>query len=101
MKATCLNCGYKFKVIKKLKDELGNHAVCPFCESSFDIEVISNMGETMTVEELMNELNKIENKKLPVFGYIINGDSTLEVVPITMVDSSISDRVDINFEVAE
>ncbi len=48
----------------------------------------------MTVQELINELNKVENKELPIFVY--NIDSNL--YNIHSVDDTISDRVDINAE---
>jgi hypothetical protein len=65
-------------------------------------EVIASQIEekhTMTVQNLIDKLNEVEDKSKPIFGYInINGD-TYEVVPIIMVDDTISDRVDINLEV--
>ena len=57
-----------------------------------------------TVQDLINELNKIEDKTKPVFGYITDeNDETNfhDVVKITMVDDSISDRVDINLHITE
>lgn len=33
----CLNCGYEFELTRWKHDDLGEHAVCPKCESSFDI----------------------------------------------------------------
>jgi hypothetical protein len=56
-----------------------------------------------TVRELKKELAKIKGKgqDKPIFGYVVIGDDTYEVVPIILVDDSISDRVDINLEVRE
>lgn len=39
MKVKCLNCGYEFELEKCYNDELGDFAVCPECESSFDVDV--------------------------------------------------------------
>jgi hypothetical protein len=51
-----------------------------------------------TVQDLIGELMKLKNKTRPVFGYITTPeDETFELVPIEMIDDSISDRVDINF----
>ena len=38
MKHTCLNCDLEFYPVPFL-DDLGHHAVCPHCESSFDIDL--------------------------------------------------------------
>jgi len=55
-----------------------------------------------TVQELIDELNKVEDKTKPIFGYITNEqDETFEVVPIVLVDIDISDRVDINLHITE
>ena len=35
----CLSCGYEFKPNEVFNDDLGWFAVCPNCESSFDIDV--------------------------------------------------------------
>ncbi len=52
-----------------------------------------------TVQDLIDKLNEVEDKTKPVFAYLnVNGD-TYEVVPIALVDDTISDRVDINIEV--
>jgi hypothetical protein len=54
-----------------------------------------------TVQDLINALNEVEDKTKPVFGYITTDkDETYEVVQITMVDNSISDRVDINLHIS-
>ena len=47
----------------------------------------------MTVQELINELNDVENKELPVFIYQCD-----DIFEINMVDLTISDRVDLNVE---
>jgi hypothetical protein len=55
-----------------------------------------------TVQNLIDELNKIEDKTKPVFGFIIDEleeTNTHELVKITLVDNSISDRVDINLTI--
>lgn len=54
-----------------------------------------------TVQELIDELNEIEDKTKPIFGYVVDYDSgdTYEIAPILMVDDSISDRVDINIDI--
>ena len=44
----------------------------------------------MNVQELINDLMKIEDKSLPVFGY--NG----EPMSVDFVDNTIRDRVDLN-----
>lgn len=38
MKVKCLQCGYEFKPERFYYDELGNFAVCPECEGSFDVD---------------------------------------------------------------
>ena len=55
-----------------------------------------------TVQNLIDELNKIEDKTKPVFGFIIDEleeTNTHELVKINLVDNSISDRVDINLTI--
>ena len=47
--------------------------------------------KTMTVQDLIDELCMVEDRTLPV--YIWQDDN---IKPIDMVDTSISDRVDIN-----
>ena len=47
----------------------------------------------MTVKELIEELQQIENKDLPVFVYDVEQG---ELNGITLIDTDISDRVDIN-----
>lgn len=52
-----------------------------------------------TVQDLIDKLNEVEDKSKPVFAYLnVNGE-TYEVVPILMVDDTISDRVDINIDI--
>ena len=46
-----------------------------------------------TVQELLDQLNNVEDKSLPVFIYD-NG----EILDISLVDTDISDRVDINID---
>ena len=46
-----------------------------------------------TVQELLDQLNNVEDKSLPVFIYD-NG----EILNISLVDTDISDRVDINID---
>ena len=47
----------------------------------------------MTVKELIEELQQIENKDLPVFVYNVEQG---ELNDITLIDTDISDRIDIN-----
>ena len=47
----------------------------------------------MTVKELIEELQQIENKDLPVFVYDVEQS---DLIDITLIDTDISDRVDIN-----
>lgn len=47
--------------------------------------------QTITVQDLIDQLNEVKDKTLPVFMYHED-----EIYKITMVDNSISDRVDIN-----
>ena len=49
----------------------------------------------MTVQKLINELNKVENKKLPIFGFLMRNH---EMLYIQMVDTSMSDRIEINLK---
>lgn len=53
----------------------------------------------MTVQELINELNLIENKSLPVYIYALNTLPGSEIHDINSIDTSISDRIDINVEI--
>lgn len=48
--------------------------------------------ETMNVQELIDLLMQCDDKTLPVFGYDSNGD----LIPITFVDDTLGDRVDLN-----
>lgn len=50
----------------------------------------------MTVQELINELNLIPDKSLPIFIYALVTLPESEVHQIDSIDLSISDRVDIN-----
>jgi len=52
-----------------------------------------------TVQELINELNSLtdEQKKLPIFIYSPSGD----LLNISMVDKTVTDRIDINTEYQE
>jgi hypothetical protein len=60
------------------------------------------MPEIKTVQDLIDELNKIKDKSKPIFSYITNElGETFEVVPIRLVDDTISDRVDINIHIEE
>jgi hypothetical protein len=45
MKDTCLNCGKEVEIGVIFVDEIGSHAKCPDCGSSFDIdtEIINNL----------------------------------------------------------
>ena len=53
-----------------------------------------------TVQELIDELNKVEDKTKPVFGFVTTSDDDqYDVVPIVLVDIDISDRVDINLHI--
>ena len=53
-----------------------------------------------TVQELIDELNKVEDKTKPVFAFVTTDeDDQYDVVPIVMVDNDISDRVDINIHI--
>lgn len=54
--------------------------------------------DTYTVRELIDILETVEDKELPVFVYIVDLGQMDEgnPTPITLVDLSISDRVDFN-----
>jgi hypothetical protein len=54
-------------------------------------------GLRMNVNDLIVELQKIEDKTKPVYIYIADIEQiNSEIMPIHLVDDSISDRVDIN-----
>lgn len=59
--------------------------------------------KTFTVQQLINKLSEIKNKNLPVYGYVTDKEAeySYQIVPIVLVDDSISDRVDINLEIDE
>ena len=50
----------------------------------------------ITAEELIYELNKIHNKKLPVYIYALNTLNKSEIHFIDSIDDTISDRIDLN-----
>jgi hypothetical protein len=55
-----------------------------------------------TVQDLLDELNAIEDKTKPVFGFITTDkDGQYELIPIVLVDNDISDRVDLNFNITK
>jgi len=55
-----------------------------------------------TVQDLLDALNNIEDKSKPIFGFVTdNNDNRYEIVPIQLVDDTISDRVDINIHLTE
>jgi hypothetical protein len=52
---------------------------------------------TFSVKKLIEELQKIEDKTKSVYIYIPNIEEiNCEIMPIVLVDDSITDRVDIN-----
>lgn len=53
----------------------------------------------MTVQELIDKLNLIENKSLPVFIYALTTLSDSEIHSIDSIDDSINDRIDINVDI--
>ena len=61
METTCLNCGEKVKVLSLHIDELGEHIVCPHCESSFDFDGDTKMSVTITEDEFDEHFNCVEN----------------------------------------
>lgn len=54
------------------------------------------------VQDVINALMKIEDKTLPVFGYLAdaNGD-TYDIIKLDCIDLDISDRIDINLVLSE
>ena len=52
----------------------------------------------ITVQELINILSELENKNLPV--YVYNTENS-EIHEISLVDTDISDRVDLNITIPE
>ena len=56
MKTNCLNCNHEVEFEKLLSDKLGEHLICPSCNSSFDVSVA-----TMTDEEFETKFAKIKN----------------------------------------
>lgn len=46
------------------------------------------------VKEIINDLNKIANKELPVFVHLNSG----EIFPVNFVDSQLGNRVDLNID---
>jgi len=53
---------------------------------------------TYTVQELIDTLNTVEDKNLPVFVYVvdINELEDGEHTPILLIDTSLLDRIDLN-----
>jgi hypothetical protein len=52
-----------------------------------------------TVQDLIDQLNKVEDKSKPIYGFLnINGD-IYDAVNVALVDDTLTDRVDINFTV--
>lgn len=47
----------------------------------------------MTVQELLEELQKVEDKSLPVFSYDGEGESKIESLSITTVEDIIPSKV--------
>ena len=56
------------------------------------------MEQIRTVQDLINALQLVENKELPVFVY--SEDFDIDLQEISLVDYDISDRVDINVKSA-
>ena len=56
------------------------------------------MEQINTVQDLINALQLVENKELPVFVY--SEDFDIDLQEISLVDYDISDRVDINVKSA-
>jgi len=58
---------------------------------------------TLTVQELIDKLNAVEDKSKPIFGFInvlsANGNETYDLAVISDVDVCLTDRVDINIDV--
>lgn len=57
------------------------------------------MEQINTVQDLINALQLVENKELPVFVY--SEDFDIDLQEISLVDYDISDRVDINVKLAK
>ena len=80
---------YAQEVIKEVLDE----------QEAEKMVVQAKKDAIITVQDLIDQLNKVKDKSKPIFGYLnINGD-TYEVVNVEMVDDTLTDRVDINFTV--
>ena len=56
------------------------------------------MEQIKTVQDLINALQLVENKELPVFVY--SEDFDIDLQEISLIDYDISDRVDINVKSA-
>ena len=56
------------------------------------------MEQINTVQDLINALQLVENKELPVFVY--SEDFDIDLQEISLIDYDISDRVDINVKSA-
>lgn len=56
------------------------------------------MEKFLTVQELIDELLTIEDKSLPILGYVIDEveDVAYDICRIVYVDKTIDDRIDLN-----
>lgn len=52
MKDKCLNCGKDVEIEKINIDELGKHATCPDCGSSFDVDIEIEKERGITISNL-------------------------------------------------
>lgn len=52
------------------------------------------MAEIKTVQDLINALQEVKDKSLPV--YVYSEDFDIDIQEVSLVDTDISDRVDIN-----
>ena len=59
---------------------------------------VTQMEQINTVQDLINALQLVENKELPVFVY--SEDFDIDLQEISLIDYDISDRVDINVKSA-
>ena len=78
-------------VINLLNGEEPNDSVADFILETFKQEFTPNKS-IITVQDLINELQQVENKSKPVFVY----DENSNLYDLSVVDREISDRVDIN-----
>lgn len=58
-------------------------------------------NKTLTVQDLLDALQTVPDKSLPVYVYNYNDKNVFPTYPITHIDTFLTDRVDLNVFVGE